>query len=294
MNIKDLEYIVAVAEFGHFGRAAESCGVTQPTLSMQLKKCEDMYSVTLFERRNKRVFVTPEGEIFLSHAREILNKFSQLKDSLSAMHNPLHSEVRMGVFPTLGPYILPSFIPRLQKAHPQLKLFLYEEKTAQLEIMLKEGKLDCALLGTDFNEKGFEVRSLFFDPFLVACSPQHTFKSKKKISIIDLETQSLLMLEEGHCLRNQFNDVCNMLKTKSIMQFQATSLETLRQMVSLGLGITLIPKVAAIKTKHILYKELVDPTLGRQIQFIHKKNSYKELAFTALYEQLILRNDNQA
>lgn len=290
MNIRDIEYIEAVVRYRHFGRAAEACNVSQPTLSTQIKKCEDELGIRIFERQNKKVSITPEGERFMQHAQEILNHYQAIKNSIN-INQPFNSEVRLGVFPTLAPYLLPKIIPQLYAKHKELKLFLFESKSEEILEQLQEGKLDCAILASELKTKTFDSVELFFDPFFVALPAKHALSSKKSLSLEEVENE-LLLLEEGHCLREQTLEVCNSLLSDKSRQFNATSLETLRYMVSGGIGITLIPASAAVATKNLVYVPLKEKKIGRKIYFIYKKDSYKNQALEHIKVALVKLTSN--
>jgi LysR family hydrogen peroxide-inducible transcriptional activator len=276
MNLRDLEYLVAVAELRHFGKAAERCHVSQPTLSMQLKKLEVYLGVQLFERINKQVMITPVGEKILDYAIRILQDAQEIKKTAKTAQDPLAGDFRLGAFPTLAPYFLPLAIPALIKKLPKLKLFLIEEKTAQLLEKLKGGDLDAALVALPIEGVGLEIISLFKDPFLLAVPLGHPLANRKHVDQYDIRGERLLLLEEGHCLRLQALEVCSLIGVSESQDFRATSLETLRQMVALGVGITLIPKLAMRKTDGIAYIAFDKPKISRTIGLVLRKTSSRK------------------
>jgi len=243
MNIRDLHYFVVLAQVCHFGEAAKLCHVSQPTLSMQIKKLEEELGLILFERSNKQVIITEQGRLLVMQAQKILNDVKQMKDYARAAADPFAGELRLGVIPTLAPYLLPLIMPVIQKTYPQLRVWLVEEKTHRLVEKLANGELDAALMATPV-ESGFDSQVLFNEPFYFACSVDSAFYKKKSIRSDQLANQPILLLEEGHCLRDQAMAVCQVAKAKALADFTATSFETLRLMVQAGLGVTLMPALA--------------------------------------------------
>lgn len=244
MNLRDLEYLVALAETRHFGRAAERCHVSQPTLSAQLRKLEDFLGVTLVERRPRRVALTPAGEAVLERARRMLQDAEDIRGLARASQDPLSGPLKVGLIPTLGPYLLPRVATKIAKALPKLSLLLHEYQTAPLIERTLDGELDLAILALPAETRGLVTRELFSEPFLVAMPEKHRLAAKKQVRTADLEGEKLLLLEEGHCLRHQALEVCAHSGTEE-QAFRATSLETLRQMVASGLGLTLLPELSA-------------------------------------------------
>ena len=244
MNLRDLRYLVAVAEHRHFGRAAEACFVSQPTLSTQLKKLEEFLGVTLIERTNRQVMLSPAGEQIVEQAQRILREVNTLTGMAEQFRDPLGGEFRLGIIPTVAPYLLPRILGPLQEGFPNLRLQLTEGQTAQITRMLKQGDLDAALLALPLREENIEEHLLFEEPFLFAVSNEHPKAGRKSISLDDLEDEQVLLLEDGHCLRDQALDVCNAHRAVENTSFRGTSLETLRQMVAANAGSTLMPELA--------------------------------------------------
>jgi LysR family hydrogen peroxide-inducible transcriptional activator len=273
MNIRDLKYLVAVADERHFGRAARLSHVSQPTLSMQLKKLEETLGVQLFERNNKQVMITQAGSEIAERARIILRDVDALYASAKAAQDPLAGEFRLGAFPTLAPYFLPPVIPKLRKQLPSMKFLLIEEKTDRLIERLKKGLLDAALLALPIQQEGLETRSLFTDPFLLAVPQGHRLAKRRQVTRRDIADEELLLLEEGHCLRAQALEVCSVIGASEHEDFRATSLETLRQMVAAGVGITLIPKLARREDDGIAYIPFGDPAPFRTIGLVWRKGT---------------------
>jgi len=244
MNLRDLRYLVALAEHRHFGRAAAASFVSQPTLSTQLKKLEDELGITLIERAPRKVMLTPAGRDIAQRARHILSEVDQLKESARRQLDPEAGTVRLGLFPTLGPYLLPHVVPTIRARFPRLELLLVEEKTETILRMLREGALDAGVLALPLHDDMLHIEPLFVEPFVLAVPASHALAERSEISMSDLARESLLLLEDGHCLRDQALDVCQLAGAGERTGFRATSLETLRQMVAADVGITLLPMLA--------------------------------------------------
>ena len=203
MNMRDLQYLVSVADYRHFSKAANACFVSQPTLSMQLRKLEDQLGVQLFERNNRRVLITDVGEEIVKRARAILRDANEMIQFAKSVQDPLAGELRIGVIPTLGPYLLPKIIPHITRGYPKLKLLIVEEKTATIIDRLRDGKLDTALLATPVECDDLEFKQLFSEPFYLAVPKSHPLAKRKSVRQKDLHNQNVLLLEDGHCLRKQ-------------------------------------------------------------------------------------------
>lgn len=244
MNLRDLRYLVAVAEHRHFGRAAEACFVSQPTLSTQLKKLEETLEVTLIERTNRQVMLTPVGEQIVAQAHRVLREVKEL-ERLAAQHtDPFGGEFRLGIIPTVAPYLLPKILTPIHKAFPNLHVQLTEAQTHSVTALLRAGDLDAIILALPIDDDHFEVRSLYQEPFFFTVAKGHPKAGCKSVSVDDLNDEEVLLLEDGHCLRDQALEVCNANSARENTSFRATSIETLRQMVAANIGITLIPQLA--------------------------------------------------
>lgn len=287
MNLRDLEYLACTAEHLHFGKAAAACNVSQPTLSMQLKKLEDYLGVQLFERTNKTVMLTPIGHEILARAKEALSQATAIRQLAKAASDPLRGEVRLGVFPTLAPYFLPSLMPRMKEHFPHINLLLTEEKTPQILNLLEAGKLDCALIALPSGVDGLIGVPLFEEPFYLAVPTPHPLAKRKNIRTEDLSGHALLLLEEGHCLRAQALEVCHAIGIGEANNFRATSLETLRHMVASGNAITLMPKLAVQPgDKNIRYIPFESPAPSRTIGLVWRATSARTPLFTAFAQSL--------
>ena len=244
MNLRDLQYLVALAETRHFGRAARQCHVSQPTLSTQLRKLEEFLGVALIERQPRRIALTATGTAVVERARRMLQDAEDIRALARASQDPLGGRLKIGLIPTLGPYLLPRITPQLRRALPKLQLMLHEYQTATLIARVVEGELDLAILALPADTRGLQTRSLFAEAFLVALPEHHALATRRRLKASDLSGEKLLLLDEGHCLRDQALEVCGRAGTED-QDFRATSLETLRQMVAAGFGVTLLPRLAA-------------------------------------------------
>ncbi len=245
MNLSDLRYLVAVADHRHFGRAAEACFVSQPTLSTQIKKLEKELGVELFERSPRQVLLTAAGARVVDHARQALTQADAIRDVARQARDPESGTLRVGVFPTLAPYLLPHIVPALHDRFPHLELLLVEEKTEVVLQQLHDGRLDVGLLALPVDDGMLHEEPLFEEDFVLAVPTDHPLaRIRKKIDLSALAGEQLLLLEEGHCLRAQALSVCQLNGAGERRGFRATSLETLRQMVAAGVGTTLLPELA--------------------------------------------------
>lgn len=244
MNIRDLKYLVTTADTLHFGKAAELCFVSQPTLSMQLKKLEEELGVTLFERNNKKVILTPIGKTIVVQARLILQQVDELKRIAEFAHNPLAGKIRLGAIPTVAPYLIPQILPTIQAQLPKLELYLFEEKTDRLLADLQNGDLDLIILALPIPQKNIQFIPLYEEPFLAAVPKQHPLAKLKEINNEQLRNQNILLLEEGHCLRDQALEICQHSHAQEVPGFRGTSLEMIAGMIALDHGISLFPALS--------------------------------------------------
>ncbi|MCY7354712.1 MAG: DNA-binding transcriptional regulator OxyR [Lysobacter sp.] len=277
MNLRDLRYLVALSEHKHFGRAAAACFVSQPTLSTQIRKLEDELGVTLVERAPRKVMLTPIGGDIAERARRIVGDVEQIKESARRSKDPEAGTVRLGMFPTLGPYLLPHAVPRLRARFPQLELLLVEEKSDVLLTRLREGRLDAVLLALPVHDEQLHTEFLFEEAFVLAVPESHPLAKRDSLSMKELSTQKLLLLEDGHCLRDQALDVCHLAGASEKSEFQATSLETLRQMVAANVGVTLLPMLAVkppvARSDSIHLLGFSDSRPSRRIAMVWRKSS---------------------
>jgi LysR family transcriptional regulator, hydrogen peroxide-inducible genes activator len=277
MNLRDLKYLLALADHKHFGRAAAACFVSQPTLSTQIRKLEEELGVSLVERAPRKVMLTPAGRDAADRARRIVAEVEQMKEAARRSQDPEAGTVRLGIFPTLGPYLLPHVIPRIRERFPNLELLLVEEKSDVLLSRLHEGKLDAALLALPVHDDQLHSEFLFEEPFLLAVPENHPLAKLDSLSLGELSNHKLLLLEDGHCLREQALEVCRLSGANEKSEFRATSLETLRQMVAANVGITLLPTLAikppVARSQNIHLLGFSDSHPSRQIAMLWRRSS---------------------
>jgi LysR family transcriptional regulator, hydrogen peroxide-inducible genes activator len=245
MTLTELRYIVAVARERHFGRAAETCFVSQPTLSVAVKKLEDELGVTLFERGPGEVSVTPAGTKIVEQAQRVLEEASRIREIAAAGKDPLAGPLRLGAIYTIGPYLLPKLIPILRRNAPGMQLLIQENFTHRLGEELKSGEVDVILVALPFDEPGVLTKAVYDEPFLVAVPKGHPWETKKRVTSEELTRESLLLLGEGHCFRDQVLEICHTVRSRDRSPLARTleggSLETIRQMVAGGVGVTVLP-----------------------------------------------------
>ena len=290
MNLRDLQYLVALADTGHFGEAAARCHVSQPTLSAQIRKLEEYLGVQLFERQPRRAILTDAGHAVLERARQVTQGAEDIRELARASRDPLGGKLRVGLIPTIAPYLLPRVSVRLRRQLPGLQLMLYEYQTAGLLEKLRAGELDLAILALPADTAGLQTRSLFAESFVVAMPRRHRLADRKRLKPADLEGQILLLLEEGHCLRDQALEVCGGVGASEEQDFRATSLETLRQMVAAGLGVTLLPRLAAegpiAAARGVVFRPFAPPSPSRMVGAAWRDSSSRREAIDAVCDVL--------
>ncbi len=286
MNIRDLKYLVALADTRHFGRAAKRTFVSQPTLSAQLKKLEEFLGVALIERRPRKVTLTAVGEHVVERARQVLRGCADIQDLAKAARDPLSGILKIALIPTMGPYLLPLIMARLRKALPNMQLMLYEYQTEALLNALRAGDIDLGILALGVNTTGLDTQSLGQDAFHVAMPHNHRLAKKTAIHREDLVGETVLLLEDGHCLRDQALEICARIDLQEASDFRATSLETLRQMVSGGYGITLMPAMAIqgpfAASKTSVTRPFAPPVPTRVIGSVWRRSSTRLSAISAI------------
>jgi len=288
LKLKDLRYLVALADQRHFGRAAARCFVSQPTLSAQLKKLEQSLGVQLIERAPNNVSLTAVGEEIVARARRILEASEEVVGLARTHHDPLGGRLRVALLPTIGPYLLPQVAPLIRKALPRLQLHLYEYQTAPMLEKLHAGELDLGILALPVELEGLESRELYREEFLLAAPERHPLAAHERVRVADLRDARLLLLEEGHCLRDQALEVCSRVGLRDSQDFRATSLETLRQMVAAGAGVTLLPELAgrgAYRSgRGVVLRPFVRPAPARQVGAVWRKTTPCRAAINAVTE----------
>lgn len=275
-SLKQLRYVCAVAEHKHFSKAAEACHVTQSTLSAAIQELESQLGVVIFERNKKSVLITPLGVRLLHQARLILGNVEDFVGLAKSHDEALTGEIRLGVIPTIGPFMLPHLLAELRKSYPKLKLYLREALSAQLLQQLQEGKLDLAILAFPYVMPDMETLSLFRDDFVLCLPPGHQLEKSKQVKQYQLQGESLLLLEEGHCLRDHALEACKLESADTDLVYQGTSLHTLVQMVANGLGVTLLPAISVagdvLGDTHLKIKEFNNENVSRKIGMAWRKS----------------------
>jgi len=286
LKLKDLRYLVAIADQRHFGRAASRCFVSQPTLSAQLKKLEQDLGVQLIERAPNNVSLTPAGEEIVARARHILEASDEVVALARSHRDPLAGRLRLALLPTIGPYLLPRVAPAIRRSLPQLQLRLYEYQTAPMLEKLHAGELDVGILALPVELDGLESRELYREAFLVALPERHRLAAHQTLRLADLKGEPLLLLEDGHCLRDQALEICSRAGVREQQDFRATSLETLRQMVAAGAGVTLLPELAGRgayrSARGVVLRPFARPAPLRHVGALWRKSTARRAAIDAL------------
>jgi LysR family hydrogen peroxide-inducible transcriptional activator len=288
-TIKQLQYLVALRQHGHFGKAAEACFVTQSTLSAGLRELETLLNVTLVERTRRVVRFTALGEKIADKALRVLRETEELAEMARAEGQPLHGELRMGVIPTIAPFLLPAMLPRLRREWPELKLYLREETSQAACEALHRGQLDCVLLALPYGCGEVDSAPLFDDPLFVAF-PRGEAPLGAKVGVDDIDENRMLLLEDGHCLKDHALAACNRPDLRAHAAMMGTSLHTLVQMVDNGLGVTFIPSMAIdagiLENTQVDAKPLRSDNCYRRIALIWRRSSPRESEFRLLAQAL--------
>lgn len=283
MNLRDLRYLVAVAEHRHFGKAAEACFVSQPTLSTQIKKLERELGVELVERNPRQIVLTDAGERVVERARVMLREAENIRGIAQQAKDPESGTVRLGLIPTLAPYLLPHVVPALHARFPNVELLLAEEKTEVVLRRLRHGELDAGVLALPVDDDHLHVEPLFTEDFVLAVPCDHPLAAEAgPVPPSVLAGEDVLLLEEGHCLRDQALDVCQLAGASERSGFRATSLETLRQMVAAGVGVTLLPELAVTPpvppSSDVAILRFTDPVPRREVALFWRPTTvYRDL-----------------
>jgi LysR family transcriptional regulator, hydrogen peroxide-inducible genes activator len=286
VNLRDLRYLVALADTRHFGRAAERCHVSQPTLSAQIKKLERYLGVELVERQPRRVTLTETGEQVVARARRVLQEADEIVALTRNRSDPLAGRLNLALIPTIGPYLLPRVSNKLRRQLPRLKLMLYEYRTEQLLERLRNGEIDLGILALPVPLDGLDVRELYEEPFRIALPKNHELARKGTLRLADIAKENLLLLEDGHCLRDQALEVCSRAQMHEDQDYRATSLETLRQMVAAGLGVTLLPDLATRapmgSSQGLAIRNFAAPQPMRTVGAVWRRSSTRTAAIEAV------------
>jgi LysR family hydrogen peroxide-inducible transcriptional activator len=293
LNIRDLDYVVAVAEFLHFGKAAQACNVSQPTLSAQLRKLEELLGVPLFERSARGVLVTPAGEPLVAQARVILAEARRLGELALAAAEPLSGPFRLGVIATLGPYVLPLLLQPMRQRYPGLQLLLTEGMTRPLVHALEAGELDAVIASAPVEESGLTALPLFREALVLAMPRDHPLAAVERVELGDVPVDELILMNEGHCLRDQTLEACpaRQRNARAGRGLQAASLETLRQMIAAGLGCALLPQLAvqvgSLLDDMVAYRLIHGTSPERQVAMFHRP-SFGRIRDIRLLRELFL------
>jgi len=304
MTLTELRYVVAVARERHFGRAAEACFVSQPTLSVAVKKLEVELGVQIFERGPSEITITPAGNRVIEQAQRTLEEAEKIKSIAKATADPLDGPLTLGVIFTVAPYLLPQLIPVLRKRTPKMPLMLEENYTATLTERLKRGDIDAAIVALPYSEPGITVTPLYDEPFLVALPKAHPWAARKTIAAADLANESLLLLGTGHCFRDQVLNACPALKqsgaTPGSLQktVEGSSLETIRLMVASGMGLTILP-ASAVPAKRaaadlLTYIPFSRPTPDRRVILASRSSFPRSAALQAIRQAIAVCSLNGA
>jgi LysR family hydrogen peroxide-inducible transcriptional activator len=288
-SLKQLEYLVALTDSLHFGRASERCNITPSTLSAGIRELENVLDVSLAERSRRHVLMTPIGKEIAERARRLLHDAEDIMELAASSKDPMTGEMRLGVIPTISPFLLPRVLPALNRKYPELRLYLQEEQTAPLLAQLRLGEIDVALIALPFDIEGLESMCLFDDVFEFACNKIHPLAGEKAVPVQALADQPLMLLKEGHCLRSHALSACQLSGGQERAHFEASSLHTLVQMVEAGMGVTLLPKLAidAQITRGTNIKLLpLSVAASRQIGLVWRRSSLRAREFEILGDAL--------
>ena len=295
MTLTELKYIVALAREKHFGRAAEACFVSQPTLSVAIRKLEDELGVQLFERGTAGIQTTAMGDQLIEQAQKVLDEASLLKDLARQGRDPLAGPLRVGVIFTIGPYLLPWLVPQMIQAHPSMPMLLQENYTVKLLETLRQGEIDVLILAEPFDAQGLVTEPVYDEHFMVAVPRQHPWAKRRRIPSAELTQQTMLLLGSGHCIRDQVVEICPELsrfsQASSGIQktFEGSSLETIRHMVASGVGITVLPQTACPRSRDdgfLCYIPFESPAPNRRVVLAWRKSFARPAAIEALKQQL--------
>lgn len=293
ISLQQLEYIVAVDTFRHFRTAADECYVTQPTLSMMIQKLEDELGVQVFDRSKKPVVPTEAGEEIITQARKVLQEVRGIYEVVQAQKGEIKGTLRLGVIPTLAPYLLPLFLDGFLKKYPQVKLKVSEQTTGQITRALESQQLDAGILATPLDHEGLQEQVLFYERFVVYSSSREKLLKKQYITPADLDLNRLWLLEEGHCLRSQVVNLCALRKKDSDtsnLEYEAGSIETLKKMVQMHEGVTIIPELAIndlTKAEKLRIRYFRSPAPVREISLVTYRHFVKKRLLEALQQEIL-------
>ena len=285
-TLKQLRYLTAVAQHQHFGQAATASHVSQSTLSAGILELEEVLGVSLIERNNRKVFLTTTGEEVVTRARELLLDVEDLVSLCAGAGEPFHGRMRLGVIPTVAPFLLPELLSEIRDLYPEFKLYIREALSQPLLEALQAGELDVLLLALPFPAEQVETMPLFADEFLLACPESHPLATRSRLTSADLRGEALLLLEEGHCLRDHALEACELRDSQITIPYQATSLATIVQMVANDIGITLLPSMAVkagiTSNTTLSVRHFDQRTITRQIGLMWRKKTSRRIEFRQL------------
>lgn len=293
MTLTQLEYVLAVHEHKHFGRAAQSCFVTQPTLSMQLQKLEEELQVTIFDRSKNPIQVTTEGLLVVEQAKKIIHEHKKLYSMVEESKEEIQGQFRLAVIPTLSPFIIPLFAKSFHEAYPKVNLQITENKTEDIIRMLKDDEIDAALLVTPLHEKSVEERKLYYEPFYLFVAENHPFYSKDLVKEDELDINEIWLLNKGNCFRDQVLRICARAKDKNLtnpINFESGNFETLKNMVLSGTGYTVLPHMAVQQLpedQRKLVRKFASPAPTREVSLVHMKDCVKQKILGVLEEEIL-------
>ena len=290
MTLTELRYIVAVARERHFGRAALACHVSQPTLSVAIKKLEEELDVKLFERGSSELSITPLGELIVRQAQQVIEQAAAIKQIAKSGKDPLSGPLKLGIIYTIGPYLLPALVKQVIARTPQMPLMLQENFTVKLLEMLRTGELDCAIMAEPFPDSGLAVAPLYDEPFMVAVPRTHPLAKRKQVSSEEVKAETMLLLGTGHCFRDHVLEVCPEFARFSSeaegirKSFEGSSLETIKHMVASGMGITVVPQLSVPDEPqtHVAYLKFSPPVPTRRVVLAWRRSFTRYEAIAAL------------
>lgn len=295
ITLTQLTYIQAVAHYQHFGEAAKSCFVSQPTLSMQIQKLEDDLEVILFDRSKKPVEPTTIGRKVVEQAQRVLQETLRIEELIKKEKGEVSGDFKLGIIPTLAPYLLPLFLESFTKSYPKVNLIVEELQTQQIILKLKQDKIDAGILVTPINTCGIVEQPLFKDPFVVYLTPNHPLHRLKKVSGNDLILDDIWLLTEGHCFRDQAIEICKRVKGKGLprknLEFESGNLETLKRLVDKNFGYTLVPSLSIIELSKVEIKKKIrffkPPIPTREVSIVYSRSYLKKTIIEALYKEVL-------
>ncbi len=294
VSLTQMEYLMAVEQYRHFGKAAEACNVAQPTLSMQLQKLEDELNVIVFDRSKKPILPTPEGKKLIDQAKVILREHRKFLELSRQTDKELSGDFRLGIIPTLSPYLIPLFIGSFSEQYPAIQLHIDEMKTEDILAALEEDRLDGGLLVTPISQKNINTRVLFYEPFHLYVSPHHALNKRKRISEDDLDGSDVWLLNEGHCLRTQVIKLCSIQSSSGVFKnihFEGGNLETLKELVRRTRGYTLLPHLLVDRLpnaeKNQMVRPFTKPLPTREVSLIYRRDHWKMPILDALQNVIL-------